>query len=80
MRCLNLIFNILSQLISKVIKNNKEKRTLKKIFTFNYTLIELKNNFKVKLKEVYNQDENWKKILNFLFKEESQELPFKNKT
>ena len=51
---LNLILNILSQLIFKVIKNNKKKKTLKEIFTFNYILIKLKNDFKVKLKKIYN--------------------------
>ena len=54
MKYLNLIFNILLQLVFKVIKNNKKKETLKEIFIFNCILIKLKNDFKVKLKKVYN--------------------------
>ena len=66
---LNLIFNTLLQLISKVIRSNKKKETLKEIFIFNCILIKLENNFKTKLKKIYNQNKNWKKILNLLFKE-----------
>ena len=54
LKYLNLVFNTLLQLISKVIKSNKKERILKKIFIFNYTLIKLKNDFKAKLKKIYN--------------------------
>ena len=80
LRRLNLIPDALSQLVSKVIRSNKEEGTLEEIFIFNCILVKLEDNFKVRLKKAYNQDENWKKVLNLLFKEEPQELPPENET
>ena len=59
----NIVSDTLFRLTLKFKRGAKEEEALKKLLTYNYTLVKLLDNFKTQLKKAYKSDEQWTQII-----------------
>ena len=63
---LNLVPNTLSHLTAKINPRDKTDKALEDVFAYNFTIVELNDDFKTHLKEEYSEDKYWWKVIKML--------------